>query len=421
MTAVDIRTPLKGLSPVHASQIDSFIWKRNPQAPPVGSAYVLWGRVHGIQAHIAAGQGIWETGWFRTGKATRNPAGIMSGGKLVVYPSWREGIGAHCKLLAQYATPGTWYWKEQIRRTGEAGTLRSMAHVWAPPQLQPTGMHGGDEYAERIAELAQGILDEPEPPKPGTEGHWAKDHVEAAASRGVLIGTPEGWMRPDWSMTRAELAMILYRTMPRPKRPLTEVPLPNDVPPSHWAATAIHEALNYRWMTTDENNNFHPDAPATRQDVAYALAMSEAPRPTWRGTTYFPDLDEQNLAVCMYAYRAGWFSGYPDGYFRPRDPVSRGEIAAVLDRSFGWSRRRIEGIVGATTGEWQEAGWVEKAKLWIAASVAKLYYAVDELMATSFHLEPPEKVQSPPFYAQPWFWMAAAGVGLTGYALSKAR
>lgn len=423
---MDIRTPLKGLSPVHASQIDSFIWRRNPEAPAVGAAYVLWGRVYGVQAHIAAGQGIWETGWFRTGKATRNPAGMMSGGKLIVYPSWREGIGAHCKRLLDYATPGTWFWEQQKKRTGEAGTLRSMAHVWAPPELQPKGMYGGDKYAEKIAELAQGILDEPEPPKPGTEGHWAKDHVEAAAAQGVLVGTPEGWMRPDWSMTRAELATILHRTLPKPEmtpeiiRRYQSMVLPDDVPPTHWAQDAIFRALVYGWMTVDAANRFYPDSPATREDVAYALARSEAPRPVWRVTAYFPDLSPQNLAVCMYAYRAGWFSGYPDGYFRPRDPVSRGEIAAVLDRSFGWSRRTA-GLVGATRAEWQEAGWVEKAKVWISATVAKLYYGVDDLMATSFHLEPPEKVQSPPFFAQPWFWVTAAGAGLAGYALARGR
>lgn len=415
---MDIRTPLRGLSPVHASQIDSYIWKRNPAAPAVGAAYVLWGRVYHVQAHIAAAQAIWETGWFRSTRG-RNPAGMMSGGRLIVYPSWREGIAAHCKLLRDYATPGTWFWEQQIKRVGEAGTLRSMAHVWAPPKLQPTGMVGGDKYAEQIAEFAQGILDEPAPAQPGIEGHWAQDHVEAAVTRGVLRGFPEGWIRPDWSLSRAELATILYKILPRGERKNPQARLPADVPESHWAAQQILEALVYGWMVTDEAGRFYPDDPATRQDVAYALAMSGAPRPVWREPAYFPDLDDTNREVCIYAYRAGWFSGYPDGYFRPRDPVSRAEIAAVLDRSYSWSRRPVYGLVGAAEAAWQEAGWVEKARIWISAATAKLYYAVDDLMATSFHLEPPEKVQTPPFYAQPWFWVIAAGAGLTGYALAK--
>lgn len=43
------------------------------------------------------------------------------------------------------------------------------------------------------------------------EGHWAKVSIEKAIQRGAISGYPDGTWKPDKSVTRAELAVILDR------------------------------------------------------------------------------------------------------------------------------------------------------------------------------------------------------------------
>lgn len=420
---ITLKSPLRGTGEAHAEQINSLVWSVNPKAPALGSLYVAHGRAHDVVAEIAAGQMILETGHLRSERALRahNPAGMMREGKLIEYPSWYEGVSAHCGHLRKYATPGTVYWQMQEKRTGSAGTLRDMAHVWAPPELQPKGLLGGDTYAQAVADVANRILAQRRQGPPGIVGHWAEQEVQVAMARGWLRGDENGYAWPDRPITRAELATVLSRVIPPPHPAPYRLPLPRDVPPGHWAAEAIRTAINAAWMTTDALGRFRPDEPASRAEVAVALYQARIETVTSRTARAFPDVprDSPYAGSITAAYRSGWLNGYPDGMFRPEFPLLRGELAAILARAYPSTRGLSAAVSGVPQSQFIEAAWVERERLWVPGAAVPTLWSLDDTYGTSLQLQPPEKVAAVPLWLQPPFWLALGALGLTVYALSE--
>ncbi|MEY2976966.1 MAG: polysaccharide biosynthesis/export family protein [Prochlorotrichaceae cyanobacterium] len=96
------------------------------------------------------------------------------------------------------------------------------------------------------------------------EQHWSQPYVNALASMGIIQGLPNGDFEPDRPITRAELADLLQRSLPRPEIQADVVAL-RDVPPSHWAATSINRAVRMGFFPDAAGTlSFNPDRPASR-------------------------------------------------------------------------------------------------------------------------------------------------------------
>lgn len=378
---------LSGISRISAQQINEAIWKVNPGGPAVGASYVLWARTYGIDAEIAAAQGCIETGYFAKVYGN-NPAGLRGSKGFFKYASLREGIESQIKNLKKYATAdnSNWFYTEQVRRSGEGGTIRGMASLW----VDPSDPHGGDSYAQNICTIVDRFNEQEAPAHKGVDGHWAEHHVEAASTVGVMRGQPDGQLRPDWPITRAELSTVLSRCLDYPAI-AQELSMPSDVPTTHWAFEYVLESLRNDWMKCRSDGLFYPDVAATREDVAQALVNSDAPRPANRISQGFPDVSGITAAVVEEAYKSGFLSGYPDGLMRPKDPVTRAEIAAMLDRSFGWSE---QGHIGSTSGSLQDAVWIEKLKIWVPSFLGRLTYDDGQLMGAPIQLENQSLIQT---------------------------
>lgn len=101
------------------------------------------------------------------------------------------------------------------------------------------------------------------------QNHWANDAIQALTAKGVLNGYPDGSFKPDQAVTRAELSKIIAKTFA-------------------YAAG---------------NTKSFPD---TQSNWAKSFINAVA---------------EENL-----------FSAFPDGTFRPADPVSRAKISSMFSR-----------------------------------------------------------------------------------------
>lgn len=94
-----------------------------------------------------------------------------------------------------------------------------------------------------------------------TGDEWFADVVAAAADRGLLGGYPDGTVRPNATITRAESCAVVNRTLDR--RPDAKHLLPAgemrvwpDNPADGWYYADIQEATNgheYRWLTIGKN------------------------------------------------------------------------------------------------------------------------------------------------------------------------
>lgn len=94
-----------------------------------------------------------------------------------------------------------------------------------------------------------------------TGDEWFADVVAAAADRGLLGGYPDGTVRPNATITRAESCAVVNRTLdrrPDAKHLLTagEMRVWPDNPADGWYYADMQEATNgheYRWLTIGKN------------------------------------------------------------------------------------------------------------------------------------------------------------------------
>lgn len=130
----------------------------------------------------------------------------------------------------------------------------------------------------------------------------ACDSIEALARQQILAGYPDGSFRPGASVTRAELAKMLVLT--RGLKPEPEKSLPFSDTANHWAARD-----------------------------GYLQAAVEA----------------------------GMVNGFPDGTFRPNDPVTRAQAAKMVASMLGLKPEPGPSYADITGSEWF-AGWVAAAR-----------------------------------------------------------
>lgn len=178
-----------------------------------------------------------------------------------------------------------------------------------------------------------------------TSRHWAYGVISAMTERGLVRGYPDGCFYPDRPVSRAEVAVMLVNVLGLKVQPVvgsTDADLAG-----HWAAAFAEAVKEY---LDGGGQAFRPDHPARREEVIVALvkATGGGADPAEEVLT-FADADRISPDRRPYLARAaaaGWVTGYPDGTVRPRDPVTRAEMVALLFRVFFEERSLAELITG---------------------------------------------------------------------------
>ena len=84
-----------------------------------------------------------------------------------------------------------------------------------------------------------------------------------------LAGYPDGTIRPEAPVTRAQLAVILFRLAEHvPEQTDADMP---DVPPEHWAHGAAALVCRTEVMNLQPDGLFHPEQTVTGPELACAL------------------------------------------------------------------------------------------------------------------------------------------------------
>jgi chondroitin AC lyase len=135
------------------------------------------------------------------------------------------------------------------------------------------------------------------------QGHWAAQSIQDAVGKGLVLGYPDGTFKPDKPITRAELALLLAKAL-QLQGEESEAPVADQKAIGGWAKKAIAQLI-----------------------------------------------------------KAGIFSGYADGYFRPNQPITRAEFAVVIAR-----------VLGLDTSSNAGTGFADDAKIpaWAKAAIEAL-------------------------------------------------
>jgi len=163
--------------------------------------------------------------------------------------------------------------------------------------------------------------------------HWAAENIEEATSLGIFQGVAEGKFGLGQPISRAEFVTALVRLFgweaPTPLRTTY-----SDVPADAWYAQTV-ETARANSAVAGAENEFHPEEPVTRSDMASMLLRS-------LGYTYlagaaaeysvpFSDVTV-NPGFITLAYDMGLMKGVADGRFDPDTPATREQAATVLVR-----------------------------------------------------------------------------------------
>ena len=179
-------------------------------------------------------------------------------------------------------------------------------------------------------------------PVPGTtptpQGTIVPGEPESSASLNrddhyaYIIGYPEGDVRPENNITRAEVATIFFRIMGDESRDkyASSENVYTDVNVGDWYNNAISTVTNAGIVNGYEDGTFKPDAPIKRSEFATIAARFIGGK--YQGDNRFSDIDGHWAAEYINrASKYGWIKGYEDGTFKPDRDITRAEAMTLVN------------------------------------------------------------------------------------------
>lgn len=171
-------------------------------------------------------------------------------------------------------SPDCWYF-EEMDRAVSLGLLKGQGdYVYAPQELLTRGTFATLLY--RAVE-AQGIdcevFDQQLPFTDLLQDAWYFDAVSWAADRGILLGYPDGTVRPEEEITREQMCVMLCRLLEHLGQELPEAE-PNFIDAgkiSTWAYASVGSICAMELMRGNGNGTFAPKATATRAEATAVL------------------------------------------------------------------------------------------------------------------------------------------------------
>lgn len=148
-----------------------------------------------------------------------------------------------------------------------------------------------------------------------------------------IKGYPNGSFKPNATITRAEAASIFYRLLTDSTRKTysTTYNTFKDVPAKAWYNTAVSTMAKLGIVNGGSDGYFRPSDPITRAEIAAMIARCDG---NSYGSAYTNFSDVKGHWAASYiarAYELGWINGYGSTY-EPDKYITRAETVAILNR-----------------------------------------------------------------------------------------
>lgn len=169
---------------------------------------------------------------------------------------------------------------------------------------------------------------------PDIAGHWARAYILSLMRIGVISGYEDGTIRPDRTLGRAEFVKLLVdaiRAQPAPGD-TGYADLRN-----HWSAPYVKAAIDAGIVPAGGGASFRPNESVSRAEMAVLLERALAGRMLLEDAapSAFTDvarLSEKEVSAVETAARFGLISGFPDGTFRPAESLTRAQGFTVISK-----------------------------------------------------------------------------------------
>ena len=162
---------------------------------------------------------------------------------------------------------------------------------------------------------------------------WYADAVTYVRDNGLMSGTSDTTFTPGGTMTRGMLVTTLYRMAGSPSLENEDLGYPfADVPGDAWYADGVYWARLAGVVGGYSEDQFGPDDPVTREQIA-AILWRYAGSPAAESGTDFAD----EGSISAYAAQAvdwaranGIVNGVEDNRFLPQSSATRAQVATIL-------------------------------------------------------------------------------------------
>ena len=214
------------------------------------------------------------------------------------------------------------------------GTLLSTDLKFVPTRVDGTVWQGTTYYARFSARRRPSTPSTPAKPDetkptlaPIPEMLNGEDHYA------YLLGYEDGTVRPNGSISRAEVATVLFRLLKDDVRMqnLTKDNAYSDVPDTAWYATAVSTLSKMGVISGYPDGTFRPNAPITRAEFAAMIARFDETAKS--ADMPFTDISGHWAENAIgKAYGNGWVEGSSKTVFCPESNLTRAETATLLNR-----------------------------------------------------------------------------------------
>ncbi|MDR0270447.1 glycosyl hydrolase family 18 protein [Paenibacillus sp.] len=167
-----------------------------------------------------------------------------------------------------------------------------------------------------------------------TRGHWAEQLLADWRDQGLLKGYSDGSLKPNQTLTRAELMALINRYFHYTAE--SEATF-TDLESSQWQYAEAVKALQAGYVSGNPDGAIHPNQPVTREEAAVMLAKilhadavndSELLRPFKDSA----DISPGSRQALGYLVQQGKLGGYEDGTLRPKSLLTRAEGIVLISR-----------------------------------------------------------------------------------------
>lgn len=147
-----------------------------------------------------------------------------------------------------------------------------------------------------------------------------------------IQGYPNNTVRPEGLITREEVTAVFYRLLESNYRAsiLTEEENFNDVNANRWSVKHIATLSNGNIVEGYPDGSFKPKNPITRAELA--TIASKFDKLSGSETNSFSDIDGHwAIKYINSAAAKGWVKGYPDETFKPDQYITRAEFVTLVN------------------------------------------------------------------------------------------
>lgn len=165
------------------------------------------------------------------------------------------------------------------------------------------------------------------------ETHWAYSYIQNVVKQGLFTGISNTQFGPDMNVTRGMFVTVLYS---HAGAPAADPSTFSDVSASAWYAKSVSWASKQGIVSGIGDNKFGPELSITREQLAlilYQYAKGTSPGTEAYVRMFYPDgkdIHNWALTAMSWAVNEGLISGKTGNRLAPQDTATRAEVAVIM-------------------------------------------------------------------------------------------